>query len=129
MADDRSLTAVQTLVLQAGSEARLDRWLLDLDRALAARADGSDGVVRLDQAGGIVHLLYRFADHGAYDAWMASDGQQALATAVEAFAISRWQVDASPAPRFGLPSEASAPKWKRSLVSWATVFPLLLATA
>lgn len=129
MSTPEPITVVDTLVIKVDRTDAFDPWLADFRRALREHA-GSDGfVVRLDQAGGIVHLLYRLADREALDAWTASDRRGILATAAERFATTRQQTAVDPQPRFGLPSEASAPKWKRVLVSWATVFPLLLATS
>lgn len=129
MSTPEPITVVDTLVIRVDRTDAFDPWLADLRHALREHA-GSDGVVvRLDQAGGIVHLLYRLADRGVLDAWTASDRRGVLAAAAKRFATTRQQTTADPQPRFVLPSEASASEWKRVLVSWATVFPLLLATS
>lgn len=126
---DAPITVAETLVIEADRADAFDAWLARFDRELRDRAGHDGQVVRLDQAGGIVHLLHRFADRASFEAWTGSGTRRALMATVEGFAISRQQVRAGARPRFDLPSEASAPKWKRVLVSWATVFPLLLATS
>ena len=129
MADERAITVVDTLVVEAAKTADFDVWLTEIGAALHDHAGHDGSIARLDQAGGIVHLLHRFADQPAYEAWIASDRRRTLATAAKRFAISQRQTSNEPQPRFGLLSEASAPPWKRVLVSWTTVFPLLLATS
>lgn len=124
-----AITVVDTLVVHEGKNAAFAAWLTELQDTLNAQAGHEGGVVRLDQPGGIVHLLHHFADRPSLDAWIGSDRHRTLATAAVAFAISHRQTGDGPNPGFALPGDASAPKWKRVVVSWATVFPLLLGTS
>ena len=129
MPDATPITVVDTLVLHEGSDAEFAAWLRDFEATLREHPGHEVSVVRLDQPGGIVHLLHRFTERPSFEAWSASSQHRALAAAAERFAISRRQYRNETSPRFHLPGEASAPKWKRIAVSWATVFPLLLATS
>ena len=123
------LTVVDTLILQKNAEAVFAQWRIAFETALDDQPGRDGGVTHFHQPGGFVHLVHRFADRAAYDAWLASDRRRALASEAAVFAISRRQSSPDRHPCFGLPGEASAPPWKRILVSWATVFPLLLATS
>ena len=129
MSQRSPITVVDTLVLHKGAGGDFAAWLDAFAAALRDQPGHDGAVVRLDQPGGLVHLLHRFADRATFDAWIASDRRHALAIAADRFAISRRQASAHASPRFALPGEASAAKWKRIVVSWTTVFPLLLTTS
>lgn len=123
---EQPVTVVSTRVITAGQEGAFEQWLTTVRAALHAQPDRAGDAVVLEQPGGIVHLLYRFADEGASAAWLESERYRRLEAGADVFSIHRQQQRSGPDPRLTLPSEASAPKWKRALMTWAIVFPLLL---
>lgn len=118
---------VSTRVIAAGRQDDFDAWLDRLRAALREEVPDADAPVLLEQAGGIVHLLIRFAGRADRDAWLASARCRALESEANRFSIHRRGVGGGERPRVTLPSDASAPKWKRALMTWSMVFPLLLA--
>lgn len=120
-------TLVSTRVIAAGRHDDFADWLDRLGAALSDQGGRDGGPVLLEQAGGIAHLLIRFATRVELDAWLASDRYRALEAEADRFSIHRRVVRTGDRLRFTLPSDASAPRWKRALMTWATVFPLLLA--
>lgn len=134
MADDpggsdlaEQVTVVATRVVAADQQDAFEDWLGRLREALRAQPGWLDGPVVLEQATGLVHLLTRFDSRRAFDDWEASDAFRDLKEGVERFSIGRREVASGVRPSFALPSDATAPKWKHALLTWVTVFPLLLA--
>lgn len=121
-------TLVLTRVVRPGRLDRFRRWAADLDRAAAATR-GHDGCVRLEQADGFHHLLYRFASEDDLVRWQASPAYAALIRAGAAHSVGRAQAGTGDAIGFALPSEASAHKWKTWIVTLVAVMPVLLAVS
>ncbi len=120
------VTLVLSRVVRPGRLDRFRAWATDLDRAAAA-APGHDATVRLEQADGFHHLLYRFAAEADLVHWQASPSYDALMQAGDAYSVGRAQADAGRHASFALPSEASARKWKTWVVTLIAVLPVLLA--
>lgn len=115
-------TLVISRVMRPGREDRYDDWAAQVV-AEAAAQPRFHAALRLEQAGGMHHLLVQFADRAALDGWI---GQGAILRAADAFSTGREQVVEGAASQVVLPSEAAAPKWKTALVTWAGVVPTLL---
>lgn len=82
--------------------------------------------VRLDQAGGLHHLVLHFSDRPALQQWSEQATYAALASEADAFSVGLDQNDSGPVMGFDLPSEVAAKKWKTALVTWLGVVPTLL---
>lgn len=109
-------------------QARIDEfrdWADAMD-ASAAASLGHRGSVRLEQGGGLVHLLHQFDDAAARDRWEGSADHARLIADGERFPVERHQYDCGARLRFLVPSESAASKPKMWLATWLTVFPLLL---
>jgi uncharacterized protein len=126
MDTETHVTMATSFLVRAGREDAFESWV---DRYCdAARASpGHLAVMRLDQAGGLVHLVHRFAGRAEVDRWEASPEHERLVKEADAFAVHRSERGRGGQTRFHLPSEAAAPKWKTWLATWVAVFPVLLA--
>lgn len=108
----------------AGRRHEFDAWLSQLQEAQRARPGYRDSPVLLEQTGGIVHLLTRFASRSDLDAWEASTRCGALTTAADRFSIHRRDAAIGNRPRFILPNDASArgrracPSGRRTVGRW-----------
>ena len=114
-----------TRVMRPGHEQDYDRWVGQLIAALPAAV----GATRLDQAGGIHHLLLHFPDRAALTAWQAGEAWIGLRLAAERFSVGLNQAEDGRVIGVTLPSEAAAAKWKTAIVTWAGVVPTLLAVS
>ncbi|WP_278247478.1 antibiotic biosynthesis monooxygenase [Sphingomonas jatrophae] len=113
-------------VVRADRTEAFEAWAARIDQA-AAEAPGHLGTVRLEQTGGVVHLLYRFEDAAALERWEASDRYRALQAEGDELAVPRRVTGTGTSVRFALPGEADAANWKKWLLTWIAVFPLLVA--
>jgi uncharacterized protein len=123
MTDPATMVATRVVPVDATDDFR--RWAEAMERSLLA-VEGGQGTVRLEQAGGIVHLVHRFADQAALDRWTASADYRRLLADGERFAVERRQHASGPAVTFSIPAESAASKPKTFILTWVTVFPLLL---
>lgn len=121
----RPAILVESRVVRAGRQAEFARWAERQARALA-EAPGHLDTLRLDQAGGLSHGIARFEDADALRAWRRSAPARALAEEAALSSVGLVQEAAGPDVRLDVPSEAAALKWKRFVVTWAAVFPILL---
>ena len=98
------------------------------DRLDAAAADqpGFIDTLRLEQTGGVIHLLQRFTNGEQRDAWHATAAFRTLAAEADRYSHGVQQLGEGTALRFVLPGEADAAKWKKFLMTLAAVFPVLL---
>lgn len=115
-----------TRIVSHGRSEDHDRWADELDRALAA-APGHVATVRLEQDGGIVHRVTRFDSADDLERWERSDIACRLNAEAESFSSGRQQQADGPIATVRLPGEASGAKWKKWLLTWTAVFPVLLA--
>lgn len=122
---DQTATIVTSRAIRAGHEQDFERWVAELNR-LACAAPGYRAAIRLGQTAGFQHLLFRFDDRTAAEAWH-DDGQVRAHVAIaDRFSTALRQIDVGDGVTFELPSDASASKWKRFVATWLTVFPVLL---
>ena len=102
----------------------------DWAERIGAAAEAQPGFVsglRIEQTGGVFHLVYRFDDADALAAWDASTECERLGREAHDFSTPRREVVEGDLPWVQLPSEADAPKWKRFLMTWAAALPVALA--
>jgi len=118
-------TMVATRVVPAADEQAFERWADGMTSAATA-TPGSCGSIRLKQAGGLGHLIYRFADTDALDRWRQSPGYRAAMADGECFPVELRQCEEGRAVDFTIPAESSASTIKSAALTWVTVFPVLL---
>lgn len=122
---DHTTTIVTSRAIRAGREDDFERWVEELGR-LARAAPGYRAEIRLGQTAGFQHLLFRFDDQAASDAWQADETVSAHVAVADGYSTALRQIKAGDGVTFELPSDASASKWKRFVTTWLTVFPVLL---
>jgi antibiotic biosynthesis monooxygenase (ABM) superfamily enzyme len=112
-------------VMRPGHEGEYDPWAA---RVIAAgqSEDRFISAVRLDQAGGLHHLVLQFTDRPALKRWSEQETYAALASEADTFSVGLDQKDSGAVMGFDLPSEVAAKKWKTALVTWLGVVPTLL---
>jgi antibiotic biosynthesis monooxygenase (ABM) superfamily enzyme len=112
-------------VMRPGHEGEYEPWA---SRVIAAgqAEDQLISAVRLDQAGGLHHLVLQFTDRPALENWSEQEAYAALASEADAFSVGLDQKDSGAVMGFDLPSEVAAKKWKTALVTWLGVVPTLL---
>jgi len=116
---------VMSRVMRPGHDAEYDPWARRL--LAAAQADACFvAAVRLDQAGGLHHLLLHFAGPDALRRWLDQPAYGELCREAEAFSVGLDQRDDGAVVGFTLPSEVAAKKWRTALVTWLGVVPTLL---
>ncbi|UYY59607.1 hypothetical protein [Sphingomonas sp. S2-65] len=108
---------------------RTDRFVAWRDAYVDAigAAPGHRATTEMEQPGGLNHLFSWFETAADLDAWTKSDSYRRLSEARDAFTATLVQRGTGSALRFEVPSEATARKWKRFLVTWCAVLPILLA--
>lgn len=126
LSDTEGVTSVVTRIVAHKRNEDHDRWAERLDRALA-QAPGHVATLRLEQDGGVVHRVTRFDSAEHLAAWRESDVARRLNEEAEGFSNARRQDASGPVATFRLPGEASGAKWKKWLLTWCAVFPVLLA--
>jgi len=122
---DKPATMVATRVVPAADEDAFARWADGMAHAAAA-APGCCGSIRLKQAGGLVHLIYRFADADALECWRHSSGFRTAMAEGERFPVELRQCANGPKVELTIPAESSASTIKSAALTWVTVFPVLL---
>jgi antibiotic biosynthesis monooxygenase (ABM) superfamily enzyme len=118
-------TFVVSHVMRPGREDAYELWVRRLLTAAQAH-DRFAAAVRLDQGGGLHHLLLQFGGPDALQAWLAQPAYRDLAAEAEAFSVGLDQRDSGKVVGFTLPSEVAAKKWRTALVTWIGVVPTLL---
>lgn len=122
---DQTATIVTSRAIRAGYEEDFERWVEKLNR-LARAAPGYRAAIRLGQTAGFQHLLFRFEDRDAVEAWHKDAELSEHLAIADCFSTALRQTDSGNDVTFELPSDASASKWKRFVTTWLTVFPVLL---
>lgn len=125
MDDARPATLVISRAVLPGKAEAFTRWIEELSAAASA-AEGFSGLVRLGQTDALQHLLLRFADRAALDRFRASAAYRALAARGDELTVGTDQVASGRDVDIELPSDASASPWKRFIVTWLSVLPVLL---
>lgn len=124
------MTATATAVIsRAVRPGRLDEfraWADRLDAAVGTQP-GFLGLIRLEQSGGLHHLVHRFDSRAALDRWKASPDYHALIEAGRHASVGLHQVKTGERIHLDVPSESGGSKWKLFLVTWVIVLPVLLA--
>lgn len=111
--------------MRPGCSRQYEPWA-ERVAAVAQAAAGFASMVRLDQEGGMHHLLLHFDDADALHGWCGSDAYAALREEADGFSVGLDQDNREAVARFLIPSEAAAKKWKTALVTWIAVIPTLL---
>lgn len=111
--------------IRAGREKDFERWVEELNR-LARAAPGYRATIRLGQTAVFQHLLFRFNDQGAAERWQADKKSKTHVAIADGFSTALSQTKAGDSVAFELPSDASASKWKRFVLTWLAVYPVLL---
>lgn len=119
---------ITSRAIRAGHEADFEQWVERLND-LARAAPGYRAAIRLGQTAGFQHLLFRFDDRGAAEAWQASETLSVHVAVADVYSTALRQTDAGDGVAFELPSDASASKWKRFITTWVAVFPVLLVVS
>jgi antibiotic biosynthesis monooxygenase (ABM) superfamily enzyme len=122
---DTTATIVTSRALRAGYEGDFERWVEELNR-LARAAPGYRAAIRLGQTAGFAHLLFRFDDREAAEAWQKDGRLKEHVAIADRYSTALSQTETGDGVSFELPSDASASKWKRFVTTWLTVFPILL---
>ena len=118
-------TLIVSRALRAGSQAGFESWAARLEQA-ARPVPGYLSVLWLGQGPGLHHLVFQFRSEADAQAWHDGADYRRLADEADVFSVGLDQVHAGDGARFELPSDASASKWKQFVMTWLTVFPLLL---
>jgi uncharacterized protein len=126
METEQHVTMASSFLVHAGKEDAFERWV-DRYCAAAGASPGHMAVMRLDQPGGLVHFVHRFAGERHVDGWEGSPDHAALVRELDGVATHRSERGRGGQTRFHLPSEGAAPKWKTWVATWLAVFPVLLA--
>ena len=119
-------TAVISRAVRPGRLDAFRDWADRVDAAAGAQP-GFLGLLRLEQSGGLHHLVHRFESRAALDRWEGSPDQRALIEVGHDASVGLHQVKAGERAHFDLPSESGGSKGKTFLVTWLTVLPVLLA--
>ncbi|WP_394653897.1 hypothetical protein [uncultured Sphingomonas sp.] len=119
-------TIISSRAIQAGAEARFERWVDQLQDA-ARDSAGYLGAIQLRQTQGLQHIVFRFERETDARAWRESDRFRALAAAANDFSTGLDQMQAGDPVRFEAPNDNAAVGWKRFIATWIAVFPVLLA--
>ena len=125
MAEDSPVTVVTSHVVSAAHVEDFRRWVHAVDAA-AGSAEGHRGNVRLEQPDGLYHVIMQFDTREQLHRWEASPDHARLQAEGERFAIRRRQDASGTDSWFRIASDASAAKWRRALMTWVLIFPLLL---
>lgn len=118
-------TLVISCAVRPGKSAAFARWVDDVGTA-AKTADGIAGIVRLGQSDALQHLLLRFESEDALARFRAGHDYQALAARGDTLTVGVDQVATGRDVDVELPSDADASPWKRFVVTWLSVVPVLL---
>ena len=118
-------TLVESLAIHPARTDQFDNWVQAYLEALN-QAGGHGGTLRLEQAAGLHHFVSRFNSEADLNAWRRSAVYRKLCEERMQCSAGLVQHGTGTALCFALPSEATARKWKRFLIVWASVLPVLL---
>lgn len=118
-------TLVESFAIHPARTEQFDRWVESYLEALE-RAEGHGGTLRLEQASAIHHFISSFQSQADLDAWRRSETYRKLCEERRPCSAALVQHGSGAALCFTVPSEATARKWKRFLIVWASVLPVLL---
>jgi uncharacterized protein len=116
---------VVTRIVAPNKEDDLRRWIDGVGDAARA-ADGFVAMLRFRQTGGLSHNVFLFRSAADLDRWEGTRRYHQLMEDGDRFSTARRQrLD----PGNGiaqLPAESDSPKWKRFLMTYAAVLPIVL---
>ena len=121
-------TLVISRAVKPGKVEEFGRWMDDVCAAANA-ADGCAGIVRLGQTDALQHLLLRFASSESLDRFRSGERYRTLEVRDDELTVGIAQVARGRDVDVELPSDASASPWKRFIVTWASVLPVLLVVS
>jgi len=124
--EDGPAVSVATHIIKSGAVDAFKDWADRFDRAAAGQPGFLD-TLRLEQTGGVIHLIQRFATAQQLNDWHATAAFRSLAAEADRTTNSREQTGHGRDIRISLPGEADAAKWKKFLMTLVAVFPVLLA--
>jgi antibiotic biosynthesis monooxygenase (ABM) superfamily enzyme len=129
-APDPPVTVIREIRVKPGHDSAFEGLMARL-MSEAGKQPGHLGstVVRPQLPGHAYRFIYKFDHRSNLEAWHASAQRAELAAPVAALVESD-RFDQYPGLEtwFDLPaSPASPPKWKTTLMSWAAIYPLVLA--
>lgn len=128
MDDAQPATLILSRAVKPGKTDALRHWMEDVTATTEA-AEGFAGSLRLGQTNALQHLVYRFRSRALLDTFRASDAFKTLLAEGEKLATGLDQVENGRRVEIDLPSDASASPWKRFVVTWLSVLPVLLVVS
>jgi antibiotic biosynthesis monooxygenase (ABM) superfamily enzyme len=130
--DDPPVTVIREIRVKPGHEATFEALMTKLiSRAIRQPGHLGATVVRPQMPGHAYRFIYKFDRRTNLETWHASDVRAELVAPIAA--LVEWdRFDQYPGLEtwFNLPAghlSASPPKWKTTLMSWAAIYPLVLA--
>ncbi|MGA8117394.1 MAG: hypothetical protein WCA46_27475 [Actinocatenispora sp.] len=123
--DDEPVTVTVTRVVRPGKEREFARWADEVDSA-AARFDGHLGGIRLHDAQGVNHLVYRFDSAANLHAWEESTVRSELIEQGDRVSDPRRSTVSGLDNWFHVPGPTAAQRWKTFLLTWVAAYPILL---
>ncbi|GGB34548.1 hypothetical protein GCM10011380_25010 [Sphingomonas metalli] len=118
-------TLVTTRIVPARMLPEFRVWADAFDDA-AARAAGHVSSLRLEQAGGLFHLIHQFGSSGDRDRWLEASDYHHLLRRAERFPVERRQCVDGRRAHLVVPSESAADPKRTFITTWLAVFPVLL---
>lgn len=122
---NQTATLVESRAVHPTRGKSFHQWTKDYLHAIE-QAPGHGGTMRLEQSGGLNHLVSQFENEAALDGWRRSDVYRKLREDSAPFSAGLAQHGSGKELCFAIPSESTARKWKRFLVVWGCVLPILL---
>jgi len=119
-------TLVITRIVPARLVDAFHGWAEALEISAAA-APGHRASLRLEQAGGVFHLVHQFAGPAERDRWRHSPDVARLHHEAKRFPVERRQTAEGRVVHLVVPSESASSRRKTFLATWIAVFPVLLA--
>lgn len=124
------VTIAVSRIIRPGHEEAFHRWADEIDHT-AATFPGHRGTIRMQESGGINHLVYQFGTPEQLRVWERSQQRAWLITEGDQHSVEHRQIDDRPdygtlAGWFTVPNSGTVPKWKTFLTTWAAVYPTLL---
>ncbi|MBB5710697.1 hypothetical protein [Sphingomonas xinjiangensis] len=120
-----SATLIESFAVHPARNEKFLAWRHAYGEAIG-EAPGHCETTGLEQPAGLNHLVSRFESDAALKAWISSEAYRAMVRESAAFSARLVQHGTGNAQSFAIPSDATARKWKRFVVVWASVLPILL---
>lgn len=136
----KAVTVAITRRVQPGHDAQMHAWI-NAGTKLAEQFPGflGTGWVRPRDGSDEWHMLYRFTDHAALDAWQDSqerkwwlgsaDGLVEHSDSEVRVGIEGWFDQPAETTTDATPAPAAPPRWKQATMIWSAFFPVSLVFA